>query len=187
MDQFVNSVGLIIAKRDSKRLPNKNFRDFCGKPMFLWNLRKMLKIFNKVYVSSDYDFILEESEKMGAIPIKRPKNLCGDVPSVTVFQHALNFMDNPDIVISVQANSPTMKESLIKTAKELMENYSFNELATLLPDLKPYYSVWAIRASRLKNYGNPYNRNPEIFLIDDSVDIHTKKDFEEAKKQLKKF
>ena len=179
----MKSVGLIIAKKNSNRLKNKNFLDFDGKPMFVWNLEKMLKIFNKVYVSSDYDFILEISKHLGAIPIKRPVELCGDVPSVLVFKHAFEFMDNPDIIVSVQANSPTVNESLIERAKELMEKYLYNELATCHSDLRPYYSVWGIAREKLLNYKDPINRTPDIFLVDNSVDIHTKEDFEEALKQ----
>jgi CMP-N-acetylneuraminic acid synthetase len=179
----MKSVGLIIAKKDSERLKNKNFLDFCGKPMFVWNLEKMLKIFDKVYVSSDYDFILETAKNLGAIPIKRPSDLCGDAPSILVFKHAFKFMDNPEIIVSVQANSPTIEESLIKRAKELMERDLYNELATCRSDLKPYYSVWGIAKEKLLSYENPLDRTPKIFLVDDSVDIHTKEDLEEAFKQ----
>lgn len=179
----MKSAGLIIAKKDSNRLENKNFLDFHGKPMFAWNLEKMLKIFDKVYVSSNYDFILEKSKELGAIPIKRPDNLCGGTPSITVFKHALGFMDNPEIIVSVQANSPTINESLIVMAKELMEKYSYKELATCHPNLEPYYSVWGIAKEKLLNYKNPLERSPEIFLVDNSVDIHTKEDLKKALKQ----
>lgn len=44
----MNSIALIIAKKESSRLPNKNTMDFFGKPIFVWNLEKMLKIFTEV-------------------------------------------------------------------------------------------------------------------------------------------
>ena len=51
-------VGLILAQGKSKRLEGKNRLLFKGKPMFLWNVEKCLKIFSRVYVSSDDDWIL---------------------------------------------------------------------------------------------------------------------------------
>ena len=180
----MKSVGLILAKKGSKRLENKNFKEFLGKPMFVWNLERMLKIFNKVYVSSDYEFILETAKKMGAIAINRPDELCGDVPNIPVYQHALPFMDSPDIIVAVQANSPTIEESLIKKAKSIIENYGFNELMTCHKDYKIYGSIWAITVEKLKNYGDPFKPNPEVLLLDESIDIHTQEDFNSAIKQL---
>lgn len=189
----MKSVALIIAQKKSNRLENKNFRDFCGKPMFVWNVEKALRIFEKVYVSSNYDFILQEAEKLGAVPIRRPEELCGDVPNIPVYQHAFKYMQNPEIIVAIQANSPTIKESLIRQAKDLMEKYKFDEFLTSHPykegttvqNYKYYGSIWAIRADRLRNYGDPYTRKPEILLMDDSVDIHTIEDFKKAEKQQK--
>jgi len=180
----MKSVGLILAKKDSNRLKDKNFMDFGDKPMFVWNLEKMLRIFDEVYVSSDYDLILEESKKMGAAPIKRPKKLCGDVPNIPVYRHAIEFMQKPEIVVAVQANSPTIKESLIKKAKDLMEKYDFKELMTCHLDFKLYGSIWAMSKNRLLNYNNPFKQTPEILLVDDSIDIHTQEDLTKALKQI---
>jgi CMP-N-acetylneuraminic acid synthetase len=47
---------------------NKNCQDFCGKPMFIWNLEKCLDIFDRVYVSSDSDEILELATRLEVIP-----------------------------------------------------------------------------------------------------------------------
>jgi len=188
----MKSVALIIAKKESSRLPNKNFKEFCGQPMFIWNLEKCLKIFNHVYVSSDYDFILEEAKKLGAVPIKRPDKLCkSDVPNIPVYQHAFQYMDKPDIIVTVKADSPTLKIDLIKRAKELMEKYKYNELMTAYPvkgyeNKNPLYgSVWALTKERLKNYKDIWNPEPEILLVDESIDIHTKEDFNKATKQQK--
>lgn len=185
----LKTVALIIAKKYSNRLKDKNFRNFCGKPMFIWNLKKCLKVFDRVYVSSDYDYILEESEKLGAIAIKRPKELCvGNVPNIPVYQHAFQYMENPDIIVTVKVDSPTIRTEVIKRAKKLMENYGYNELMTVYPVDKDksriYGAIWALNRKRLKNYKDFWNPEPEILLVDDSIDIHTEADLVKAKEQM---
>jgi len=112
------SVALLLVKAESKRLPQKNTRNFHGDPMFLRNVEKCLRIFDKVYVSSDSPWILELAETYGAIPIQRSSVLCGDTPNIPVYQHALQFM-NTEAIVAVQANSPTINQNIIGLAKKL--------------------------------------------------------------------
>jgi len=170
-------VGLIIAKGGSKRLPGKNRLDFRGKPMFLWNVEKCLKIFSRTFVSSDNDWILSEAENAGAIPIKRPAELCGETPNITVYQHALTFMNGVDGIVAVQANSPTIKSKLIMEAKRFLE-VGTQEVMTSHPNGDIYGSIWAISSKKLKEYKDPYNPQPDFKIIDYSCDIHTLKDLE---------
>ncbi len=178
-------VALILAKGQSKRLPNKNKLNFDGKPMFMWNLDKCLKVFDKVYVSSDDYDILEAAEKVGAIAIHRGEELCGDVPNIPVYQHALAYMartDKPDAIVAVQANSPTIPFRLIMNVKKIM-NMGYKEIMTCHSDYSIYGSIWALNSKKLENYGDPYNPKPEFLIFDSSVDIHTQEDLEKALKQ----
>lgn len=173
---------LILAKKESKRLKNKNWRDFCGKPMFVWNVLKCKEL-GDVYVSSESDMILKIAKKYGAMPIKRPKELCGDIPNIPVYRHAIRFMGNTDTLIAVQANSPTIDKYLIEAAKEIMLSGFCRELMTCHNDFKLYGSIWAMSKKRLESYGDPCKQTPEILLVDESVDVHIYQDFLNAKKQ----
>lgn len=177
-------MGLIIAKGKSKRLEGKNRADFNGKPMFLWNVEKCLNIFSRVYVSSDDHWILEEAENAGAIPIKRGEELCGEVPNVDVYKHALQFMNGIDAIVAVQANSPNVNSKLIQTFKYYIER-GVNEIITCHRDGKIYGSIWGMTRDRLLTYKDPYNPSAEVILYDPCEDIHTIKDLEEAKKNAK--
>src|SRR3990167_10339966 len=147
METSLKSVALILAKSQSNRLPNKNTLMFHGKPMFLVNVEKCLGIFEKVYVSSDSDEILKQAEDIGAIGIKRGEELCGEVPNIPVYQHAFTFMDNPDFIVAVQANSPTVKEEVICRVKDFMDSGS-SEVITVHGGGKLYGSVWALSRDR---------------------------------------
>jgi len=177
-----NIVALIIAKGTSNRLPNKNSLAFKGLPMFVHNLKKCKELFDKVYVSSDSEEILETAKQHGAIAIKRPTRLCGETPSVMVYDHAQKTMD-ADIVVAVQANSPTIDIELIRSAKIIMDTGRFTELMTATPARRISGSIWALKREKISNYGDFYKFNPDVTLIDDSVDIHTEEDFDKAVKQ----
>jgi hypothetical protein len=150
--------------------------------MFLWNVEKCLKIFSRTYVSSDDKFILEEAENAGAIPIKRPKELCGNVPNIPVYLHALEYMNGVDGIVAVQANSPTVKSKLIQEAKRFLE-IGVKEVMTKYPDGGIYGSVWGLSSNRLRNYGDPFKHKPEVLLTDWSVDVHLAEDLLKALRQ----
>ena len=181
----MKTAALIIARGGSKRLPGKNNLDFAGKPVFLWNLEKAKKYFPAVYFSSDSEEMLKKAEAIGVPAIRRPPELAGDnVPNIPVFVHAYGFMEQPDMIVALQSNSPTLPESRIKRALAVMEIPDIQELITIDKNFKVHGSIWALKRERLLNYGDPYQYKAEIFMFDDSVDIHTQEDFENAKQQL---
>lgn len=150
--------------------------------MFLVNVEKCLTLFKQVYVSSDSPEILKQAEAVGAIPIYRGAELCGDTPNIPVYQHALEQMGDVDGIVAVQANSPSIKRTLISLASELLL-MEVKEVMTCHQDYSIYGSIWAINAKRLREYGDPYNPKPTILLVDNSIDIHTEEDLWKAKLQ----
>jgi len=144
--------------------------------MFLWNLEKCLQIFDKTYVSSDSDKILAMAEQFGAIPIKRPKELCGDVPNIPCYRHAMQFMDC-DAFVAVQANSPTLEPKLIEMARDIMNRGFIDELVTCHLDKEIYGSIWAMTKRSLYDDRDIYP-DPEVLIYDSSKDIHTKEDLQ---------
>jgi len=154
---------------------------FRNRPMFLWNVEKCLNVFDNCYVSSDYQHILDLAKVAGAVPIKRPKELCGDTPNIPCYKHALEFMDNPNVIVAVQANSPTIDEWILDLTREIMMA-GCQELMTCHENYKLYGSVWAFTRNRLNNTFDFFNPIPEILIVDKSRDIHTKKDLNKALK-----
>lgn len=153
--------------------------------MWKVNTRKCLALFDKVFVSSDGIELLHEAWEMGAVPIERGPELCGEVPNIPVYQHALERMGNADSIVAVQANSPNVAAQLIEVAKIMMES-GVPELMTCHKDYSIYGSIWGIGASKLRNYGDPYKPKPWALLVDNSIDIHTEEDYLEALRQAAK-
>lgn len=155
--------------------------------MFLWNVEKCVQIFEKVYVSSDSEEILQLAKEHGAIPITRGEELCGDVPDIPVFQHAMEHMDCTGLV-AVHADTPLIDPDLIRTAKHLIE-LGVPEVMTCHPMThgkdykkqhnKVYGSIRGFSKERLETYQDPYRPNPEILLVDPSPEIETEEDLQQ--------
>lgn len=70
----MSSVAIITARGGSKRIPKKNIKEFCGKPIIAYSIEAALKseVFDEVMVSTDDNEIAEIARKYGAsIPFMR--------------------------------------------------------------------------------------------------------------------
>jgi N-acylneuraminate cytidylyltransferase len=85
-------LAIIPARGQSKRIPRKNIRDFCGKPMIAWSIEAALgsACFDRVIVSTDDDEIAGVAAQFGAeVPFRRPADLADDHTGTTdVIAHA---------------------------------------------------------------------------------------------------
>lgn len=89
---------VIPARGGSKRIKNKNIKNFLGKPVISYPIKQIIKsnIFDKIIVSTDSQKIAEIAKKYGAeILFNRPKKLSNDYVDVqSVISHAVNWIKN---------------------------------------------------------------------------------------------
>jgi N-acylneuraminate cytidylyltransferase len=89
-------IAVIPARGGSKRIPRKNIRNFCGKPMVAWSIDAALKsgCIDRVIVSTDDPEIAAVAREYGAdVPFMRPTNLADDYAGTTaVLQHAVQWL-----------------------------------------------------------------------------------------------
>ena len=87
------NIAVIPARGGSKRIPRKNIKSFCGRPMIAWAISKAREsgLFERVIVSTDDEEIVEVAKSWGAeTPFVRPKELADDLtPTVPVIAHAV--------------------------------------------------------------------------------------------------
>ncbi len=85
---------IIPARGGSKRIPRKNVKEFCGKPMIAYSIEAAISsgLFSDVVVSTDdKEIALVASEWGASVPFLRPKSLADDFTGTTaVVAHALN-------------------------------------------------------------------------------------------------
>ena len=107
-------IAVIPARGGSKRIPRKNIKEFCGKPMIAYSIEAALQsgCFDKVIVSTDDTEIAEVARRYGAeVPFVRPLELSNDYAgTIPVVRHAVEwFMQqgvDPQLVCCLYATAP---------------------------------------------------------------------------------
>ena len=77
----MKSLAIITARGGSKRIPKKNIKCFCGKPIIAYSIEAALnaKIFDEVMVSTDSEEIAEVASNYGAsVPFMRSESTSND-------------------------------------------------------------------------------------------------------------
>lgn len=77
----MKKIAIITARGGSKRIPRKNIKEFCGKPILAYSIEAALKsgVFDEVMVSTDDEEIAEIAKKYGAkVPFFRSEKTSDD-------------------------------------------------------------------------------------------------------------
>ena len=107
-------LAVIPARGGSKRIPRKNIKLFCGKPMIAWSIEAALQsgCFDKIVVSTDDAEIAQVARQCGAqVPFMRPAELSDDHTGTTaVMAHAIDRLAEqgqpPEQVCCLYATAP---------------------------------------------------------------------------------
>lgn len=124
-------IAVIPARGGSKRIPGKNIREFCGKPMIAWSIEAALasRCFDEVVVSTDDPAIGEVARQYGAsVPFVRPSSLSDDYTgTLPVIRHAVEWFieagHSVDMVCCIYATAPFVSPQDIQAGmQKLQEN-----------------------------------------------------------------
>ena len=118
-----NNIAIILARKGSKAIKNKNLVKLNGKPLIYWSIKACLKSkrISSVWVSSDSNKILDIAKKYGSNTIRRPKKFASDKSSSDLaWLHAIHYLNNKKIystsVIGIQPTSPIRSPKILDTA-----------------------------------------------------------------------
>ena len=148
---------IIPARGGSKRLPRKNIKLLCGKPLVFYTIDAVLKskIFDKVIFTSDDDEILNTVSTNYTLPIletiKRPKKLASDTSKV--IDTVVYFAD-----VNYDQTWLTLPTSPLKTSKDfissshLLENKVDSVISYTEMEFPPTLGLTAGHAGRLFDY-----------------------------------
>ena len=134
-------LAIIPARKGSKTLPKKNYKNFNKKPLIYWTIKAALKsnCFEKIVVSTDSKKIQAISKKMGVeCPYLRPKKLSGDKVNVhKAVKHVIEYYkktDNykPEAVVILQPTSPLREFSDIKKSCMIFKKFRPDSLVSIL-------------------------------------------------------
>lgn len=125
-------LGLILARGGSKRLPGKNIKPLCGKPMIAWTIEASLacEAITRTVVSTDSPAIATVSSRYGAqVPFLRAASLATD--QSTSADSAIDALDRLeemdgnafDAVMLLEPTSPLRGEGDLAGVAELLVNH----------------------------------------------------------------
>ncbi len=122
-------LAVIPARGGSKRIPRKNIKEFCGKPMIAYAIEaaKGCGLFDHIVVSTDDEEIAQVAMKFGAeVPFMRPAELADDyATTMPVVAHAIESCRTigwqADIVCCIYPAVPLIQIQDIQEALSLLE------------------------------------------------------------------
>ena len=120
---------IIPARGGSKRIPKKNSKKFCGKPIIAWSIELAIasKCFDKIIVSTDDEKIANLAKSYGAeVPFMRPKTLSDDfTKTITVISHAIKWQiknyQKPNYICCIYATAPFIKLGDLKNGLKILK------------------------------------------------------------------
>lgn len=123
-------IAVIPARGGSKRIPRKNIKGFCGKPMIAWSIEaaKTSGLFDRIIVSTDDLEIAGVAKQCGAeVPFMRPEELSNDFVGTTeviahATQWALNQGRDVDAVCCIYATAPFIQVADLKRGWEALKS-----------------------------------------------------------------
>jgi CMP-N,N'-diacetyllegionaminic acid synthase len=118
-------LGIIPARKGSKRVPGKNTKMLAGKPLIEFALTACAasKRLTTLVISSDDDDIRSISENYSNVKfLQRPPELATDTsPAIDYVNHALKSLDDPwDIVVIIQPTTPFVRAEDIDATIDLL-------------------------------------------------------------------
>lgn len=119
-------LAVIPARGGSKRIPRKNVKSFCGKPIIAWSIAaaRASGCFNRIVVSTDDDEIAAVARAEGAeTPFMRPATLADDhTGTMAVVAHAVQTMETQgstfNHVCCIYPTAPLLQPASLRAAYE---------------------------------------------------------------------
>lgn len=134
----MKTIAIITARGGSKRIPRKNIKDFCGKPILAYSIEAAIAsgVFDCVMVSTDDEEIAEIAVKYGAdVPFYRSEKTSNDYASTSdvlleVLEEYQRKGEQFDLGCCIYPTAPFVTGEKLKNAVETLRD---SEADTLIP------------------------------------------------------
>lgn len=192
----MNVLAYIPARGGSKRIPNKNIRDFCGKPLIAYAIEqgKAHSKVDRVIVDTDDDEIAKVAKRYGAeVPFLRPKELATDTAQATdALLYLLERLKKdegyePTHILILQSTSPLRELRDIDACFEMMDKTHAATVLTIAPTHPRLYHLdaegrlllankEAVNSTNMQAWPKGYILNGcFVYLITNSILLKEKK------------
>lgn len=160
MQKSPSIVALVPMRHHSVRVPEKNYRQIGGKPLFhhiLETLQNCPEV-SQILVDTDSEIIIEGIQKFfpGIKTIKRADHLTADtIPMNEILLHDVDVID-ADLYLQTHSTNPLLKStSISKAIQTLIDQFPFYD---------SLFSVTRVQTRLWDSLARPMNHNPAILL-----------------------
>ena len=132
---MTNTIAIIPARGNSKRLPAKNIKLLGGIPLLVHSIiyAQQHDFINAIYVTTDDEAVKQIALDYGAKVIDRPANLSGDFePTISALKHVLESIEEGiENVVLLQPTNPLRPQNLLQKAFALFQEKQVESLFTV--------------------------------------------------------
>ena len=153
-------IALVPIKDHSARVPGKNFKEFCGKPLFhhiMLTLDRTYAI-DEIVINTDSPRIMQEAPALSAKIriLERPEELLGDEVSTNrIFEYDLSQTE-ADIYVQTHTTNPLLRsETIAEGLREFIDSENTHD---------SLFSVNRFQSRFYTSEGKPINHNPEKLI-----------------------
>jgi len=166
------NIAIIPARGGSKRIPRKNIKEFCGKPLIAYSIETALnsKLFEKVLVSTDSEEIAAIAKQYGAEVQIRPVRLADDFTnSGEVVEYVVQTLEKQgevyEYICTIYATAPFLQERYLQDGFVKLQNSDANNAFSVASMPFPIQRTFKItKDGRCKMFdkSNFYKRSQDL-------------------------
>ena len=153
----MRKIAIITARGGSKRIPRKNIKEFCGKPILAYSIEaaRTSGLFDTVMVSTDDREIAELARKYGAeVPFFRSERTAGDFATTNdVLLEVLEEYEKRgecyDLGCCIYPTAPFVTAAKLKDALGRLEGSGADTLIPVVAFSYPPQRAMVVREDRL--------------------------------------
>lgn len=160
--RHIKVTAILPMKGHSERVPNKNIRDFCGRPLYHAVVQNLLRsrYISQVVINTDSESIKEDALrffKNRVIIHDRPEAICGDFVSMNeIIANDIEKLEGEHF-LQTHSTNPLLKS---KTIDRAIERY----FSALDEGYDSLFSVTRLQTRLYDKNGVPINHNPKELL-----------------------
>lgn len=153
----MRKIAIITARGGSKRIPRKNIREFCGKPILAYSIEAAVesKLFDTVMVSTDDEEIAQIARSYGAeVPFYRSESTAGDYATTNdvlleVLKEYEKRGEHYELGCCIYPTAPFVTAAKLRDAMERLENSGADTLIPVVAFSYPPQRAMIVKEGRL--------------------------------------
>lgn len=154
----MSAIAIITARGGSKRIPKKNIKDFCGKPIIAYSIEAALKSgkFDEVMVSTDSEEIAKIAGSYGAkVPFLRSEATSDDYATTAdVIDEVISEYEKRnmffDTFCCIYPTAPFVTAKKIAEAVEMLNNSDADSVVSVTKFSFPPQRAFVVREGKVR-------------------------------------